>query len=163
MNRDVVLILLVGGVYVCVALAWKRLRTWQIKHWWTAGHQAIADGKPDAAAAAFRKCLRVWPAAPSFHEALGSALSQAGELEEAERELRMAVDLEPSRAQSHLNMALFYAFVSRGRDRDAVEAFARVRELDPALAEEVLAKEQVAARLEDAARCCGTTLTGTAG
>jgi tetratricopeptide (TPR) repeat protein len=105
----------------------------------------------------------VWPAAPNFHEALGTALSQMGKLEEAEQALRMAVDLEPSRAQSHLNLSLFYAFAAPGRDREAVEAFARVRELNPALANEVLAKGHIAARLEDAARRCGMTLTDTAG
>ena len=163
MNSQAVLILLVGGVYVGVMLAWRRFRMHQIKRWWTAGHDALAGGNAETAAAAFRKCLRAWPAAPNFHEALGTALSQLGKLEEAEQELRLAVDLEPSRAQSHMNLALFYAFAAPGRERDAVEAFARVRELDPALADAVLAKEHIAARLEDAARRCGTAATDTAG
>lgn len=158
MNRDTVLILLLGGVYIGVMLAWKRFRMHQIKRWWTSGHEAMAGGRADAAAAAFRKCLKAWPSAPNFHEALGTALSHMGKFEEAEQELRMAVDLEPSRAQSHLNLALFYAFAVPGRERDAVEAFVRVRELDPALAGEVLAKEHIAARLEDVARRCGMTV-----
>ena len=163
MNRDVVLVLLVGGVYVVVMLAWRRFRVHQIKRWWTEGHEALAAGRAEEAVPVFRKCLRVWPAAPNFHEALGTALSQTGRLEEAEQELRMAVDLEPSRAQSHLNMSLFYAFAAPGRDRDALEAFARVQALDPVLAREVLAKSHIAARLEDAARRSGMTLTDPAG
>ncbi len=163
MSRDTVLILLFGGVYIAAMMAWKRYRMHQIKRWWTAGHEALTGGNAEAAAAAFRKCLRVWPSAPNFHEALGTALSHLGKLEEAEQELRMAVNLEPSRAQSHLNLALFYAFAVPGRERDAVEAFARVRELSPALAEEVLAKEHVAARLKDAERRCGMTVPDTAG
>ena len=163
MNRDAVFILLLGGVYIGIMLAWKRFRMHQIKHWWTAGHEALAGGDDGAAVAAFRKCLRIWPAAPNFHEALGTALSRLGKLDEAEQELRLAVDLEPSRAQSHLNLALFYAFAVSGREREAVAAFEQVRELDPGLAKEALAQEHIAARLDDAARRCGTTLTDTAG
>lgn len=163
MNNDVVFILLLGGVYIGIMLAWKRFRMHQLKQWWTAGHEALSGGDAAAAVLAFRKFLRIWPAAPNFHEALGTALSHVGKLEEAEQELRLSVDLEPSRAQSHLNLALFYAFAVPGREREAVDAFARVRELDPALADEVLAKEHIAARLEDMARRCGTSVPGMAG
>ena len=152
MNHDAVFVLLLGGVYIGIMLAWKQFRMHQIKHWWTAGHEALAGGNAGAAVAAFRKCLRIWPAAPNFHEALGTALSRLGKLDEAERELKLAVDLEPSRAQSHLNLALFYAFAVSGREREAVAAFAQVRELSPDLAKEALAQEHIAARLDDAAR-----------
>jgi Flp pilus assembly protein TadD len=162
MNRDVVFILLLGGVYIGIMLAWKRFRIHQIKQWWTAGHAALAGDDAGAAVAAFRKCLRIWPAAPNFHEALGTALSRLGRLEEAERELRLAADLEPSRAQSQLNLALFYAFAVPGRDCDAVAAFERVRELDPALAKQALAQAHIAARLEEAAGRCGTAVPGAA-
>ncbi len=155
--NDAVFVLLLGGVYIGVMLAWKRYRMHQLKHWWTAGHEALAGGNADAAVAAFRKCLRIWPAAPNFHEALGTALSHLGKLGEAEQELRLSVDLEPSRAQSHLNLALFYAFAVPGRQREAVAAFERVRELDPALADEALAREHIAERLDEAARGGGTS------
>jgi Flp pilus assembly protein TadD len=161
--NDAVFILLLGGVYIGIMLGWKRFRVHQIKHWWTAGHEALAGGNDAAAVAAFRKCLRIWPAAPNFHEALGTALSRLGKLDEAERELRLSVDLEPSRAQSHLNLALFYAFAVPDREREAVEAFARVRELNPALADEALAKGHIAARLAEAGRRCGTTAPEAAG
>ena len=163
MSRDAVFILLLGGVYIGIMLAWKRFRMHQIKRWWTAGHEALANGNAEVAVAAFRKCLRIWPAAPNFHEALGTALSRLGKLDEAEKSLKMAVDLEPSRAQSHLNMALFYAFAVPGREREAVAAFERVRELDPALAKDALAQEHIAARMDDAARRCGATLPDAAG
>ncbi len=156
MSRDAVFILLLGGVYMGIMLAWKRFRMHQLKHWWTAGHEALAGGNAAAATAAFKKCLRIWPAAPNFHEALGTALSHLGRLEEAERELRLSVDLEPSRAQSQLNLALFYAFAVPGREREAAEAFARVRDLDPVLADEALAKGHIAARMKDVASRCET-------
>ncbi len=163
MNHEAVFILLLAGVYIGIMLAWKRFRMHQLKRWWTAGQEALVSGDAAAAVSAFRKCVRIWPATPNFHEALGTALSHAGKLDEAEKELRLTVALEPSRAQSHLDMALFYAFAAPGRDREALDAFARVRELDPALAEEALKKEQIAARLDEADRRCGAAAPDAAG
>jgi Flp pilus assembly protein TadD len=155
MSRDAVFVLALAVVYIGIMLAWKRYRMHQLKHWWTSGPAALAGGDAAAAETAFRKCLRIWPAAPNFHEALGTALSQLGKMDEAEKELRLSVDLEPSRAQSHLNMALFYAFAVPGREREALEAFERVRELDPALADEARAKRHIAARLDELVRHSG--------
>ena len=160
MSRDTVFILAVAAVYIGIMLAWKRYRMHRLKHWWTAGSEALASGHADAAVAAFRKCVAIWPAAPNFHEALGTALSHAGRLDEAEQELRLAADLEPGRAQSHLNLALFYAFAVAGRDREALDAFGRVHELDPNLAADALARSDIAARLDEAARRCGGTVPG---
>lgn len=163
MSRDTVFILALAAVYIGVMLAWKRYRMHRLKHWWTVGGEALTSGDAAAAVAAFRKCLAIWPAAPNFHEALGTALSQAGQTDEAERELRLAVDLEPARAQSHLNLALFYAFAVAGREHEALDAFARVHELDPNLAADALARGDIASRFDEAARRCGRAVPGTAG
>jgi Flp pilus assembly protein TadD len=115
----------------------------------------MATGDAANAEAAFRQCVRLWPSYSPFHEALGNALALAGQKDEAERELRLASDLEPKRAEAHLKLCYFYAFSTTDRGRDALAEFGRVQELDTDLAKSALAGGPLKERLAEIAQACG--------
>ena len=83
-----------------------------------------------AAAAAFRRALEVDPALSLARLNLGIALFYAGEQEAARKELEAARSALPDSPQAEYVLGL----IARAGDRpaDAMRAFARVRELDPA-------------------------------
>jgi Flp pilus assembly protein TadD len=79
------------------------------------GH-ALSDARqPDAAIDAYRTALRLKPALPDIRNNLGTALRQAGRLEEAERELRQA----PAAPESLVNLSSVQKELGNFRDAEA--------------------------------------------
>jgi predicted CXXCH cytochrome family protein len=104
---------------------------------WRAGQLRLADtpeahynlaildasrGEPDAAVAAYREALRIWPASYQARHNLGMLLAQLGRLDEAASEFEavLARDAVPETA-----FALGLARAQQGRWRDAIAALER--------------------------------------
>jgi serine/threonine-protein kinase len=67
------------------------------------------------------------------HNGLGSALHAKGQLDEAIREYRAAIKLDPKLAMTHNNLGI--ALKARGQLEEAVREFRKAIELDPKLAQ----------------------------
>jgi Tfp pilus assembly protein PilF len=72
----------------------------------------------------------VVPESADVHDILGVAHATSGAMDEAIREFRTAVELEPDLARAHWHLG--GALASRGRRKEALEPLRRSVELDPA-------------------------------
>ncbi len=84
------------------------------------------EGHDAAAAKAFRQALSIKPDWAEAHSLLGSTLSRAGSLKEAEDELRKAVTLKPDYAEGWYYLGQFLK--ERGREQEAQEAFRKAKQ-----------------------------------
>ncbi|NJL73388.1 MAG: hypothetical protein HC888_18580 [Candidatus Competibacteraceae bacterium] len=70
--------------------------------------------------------------------ALGAVLAQQDRLDEAERELKMAAELQPRKPGGHLDLALFYARYQPDRAEDTIRALKEAIVHAPQLREDIL-------------------------
>jgi hypothetical protein len=104
-------------------------------------------GRQDAAIGHFRKSLAIKPKAAQAHYNLGTALTMAHRLEEAEAAFRAALKLDPSYANAHNNLG--NVLLALGRGDEAVEEFREVVRLQP---KSEAAKKNLAAALQRASQ-----------
>jgi tetratricopeptide (TPR) repeat protein len=102
----------------------------------TLGDVLTVRGERDAAVAAFRRGVLLWPDDPGLHVKLGVALCNLHRYEEAEAALRAAVALEPRLVSAHFNLAIVLA--RQSRHDEAVDAYRLVIALDPDCADAML-------------------------
>jgi len=90
------------------------------------------QGRYEQAIAAYRKALSlpVYPTPEVGYYNLGRAYAQVNKLQEAEEALRTAIQLEPKLAAAHYQLGV--VLTSTGRREEAMGAFRRARDLDPA-------------------------------
>lgn len=102
------------------------------------GMDALHKRDFDSAVREFLACLALQKDFPGAHYALGVALAEAGQAEEAAQNLELAREKEPDRAEYHVSLGSVYQRL--GRDDDAKAAFeaAIVRQPDHAMAHESL-------------------------
>lgn len=75
------------------------------------------------------KAVIVKPVEPIFHLNLGSALQDAGRMEEAEASYRYALKLNPNLAEAHYNLG--NSFRARGCLSEAVESYRNALKINP--------------------------------
>lgn len=123
------------------------------------GEVLTADGKPEEAAAFFRKAIQLKPNIPETWNNLGVVLRTQGQLAEAVAAFAKSVDLNPSSAESWFNLGS--ARFDEGKSALAVESLSRAVQLKPdyAQAHNNLANALLAVgRADDAVAECHRTL-----
>jgi adenylate cyclase len=101
--------------------------------WSSRGHVLRVAGLPEEAVLSFERAIRMSPVDPLLHRSftgMGFALIELRRFDEAVVAGRKAMRQNPSYSLAHRCLAA--AFAHLGRDSDAREAAARLRELDPA-------------------------------
>jgi len=88
-----------------------------------------ALGRPDSALAASRKAQALDPLSPAVREWVGYWLLYARRYDQAIREYRSILDLDPHDASAH--MILGFALLGVGRDSEALAAFRRGGRIPP--------------------------------
>ncbi|MBM3290835.1 MAG: hypothetical protein FJY92_11855 [Candidatus Hydrogenedentes bacterium] len=102
---------------VLAAFAWQRRR---VRAAWTRGMAAYEQRDFDAVREAFGFVVKKNPGWASARRMLARGLAGLGNHAEAERELRLAAQLEPRNAEGHLDLAVFLASLERARHEEAV-------------------------------------------
>ena len=97
---------------------------------YNAGMDALAAGRTEAAAAAFRASLRHEPGFVRATDMLAVAHRRLGQLDSAEHYYRRSIALYPEGAFAYANLAVVYLL--RGRPAEAVPLYRRQVALDPA-------------------------------
>ncbi|HEV8377481.1 MAG TPA: tetratricopeptide repeat protein [Tepidisphaeraceae bacterium] len=85
-------------------------------------------GIPDSIARC-QNLLKHSPNDSALHTELSSALAKAGRTDEAQKEMRRAIELDPKNAKAHFNLANLLA--GQGKIADAMTEFETVLQLDP--------------------------------
>ncbi|MGB5325288.1 MAG: tetratricopeptide repeat protein [Pseudomonadales bacterium] len=93
------------------------------------------QGLPDEAVEMYRKSLALDPASAAAHYNLAGSLARGGELAEAERHFRSALDINPN-AQTHLSLGIVLR--AQGKLDEAVASVKQSMSIDP---DNVAAKE----------------------
>ncbi|HKP74797.1 MAG TPA: tetratricopeptide repeat protein, partial [Longimicrobiaceae bacterium] len=93
------------------------------------------------AADRFRRAVRGAPGNAYYHNNLGWALFQLGQLDEAERELREAVRLDPGRAIAYANIGEVER--ARGNVAGAIAAYERFLRLNSDPRREAIARAKL--------------------
>lgn len=81
----------------------------------------------------FRHMTALAPGSPRAHDLLGKVLLREGRSEEAERELELAIEIDPSYASAHANLG--NALFARGETGAAMARWREALEQDPELLE----------------------------
>lgn len=107
----------------------------------TAGQEALDNGDVEAAVGWFETALELAPNLQVAHFCLGLCLDELGRLEEAERRLRAARELEddPMSAYAHASV-----LARLGRTREAVEVLERLTSRVPDLREQIREDDELA-------------------
>jgi len=103
--------------------------------------QYLADtmlslGHPEQAEALLRKALRLDPKLRLAHLDLGIILAGRNNVESASAHFREAIRLDPSKADAHYRLARLLH--SQGRTAEAEREFAKVKELQSEVREDLL-------------------------
>jgi tetratricopeptide (TPR) repeat protein len=88
------------------------------------------DDARDKAMAAARKAVELDGSLSEAHRALGYAVWRSGNFDEAEKELNLAIQLDPKDPLAHLWLS--NVFGSEGKDAGGLAEIAKAQELDPA-------------------------------
>jgi TolB-like protein/cytochrome c-type biogenesis protein CcmH/NrfG len=86
---------------------------------------AMGSGRVDDAIALFRRAVTLSPISPSAHEWLSHAYLVSNRLEDAEKEIRTALELSPDLSQGWYRLGL--VLLEKGQARAALEAMQRER------------------------------------
>ncbi|MFM7149747.1 MAG: tetratricopeptide repeat protein, partial [Gemmataceae bacterium] len=86
-------------------------------------------GKNDRAIEYWKRAVEVNPFQVLFRRSLGSLLAQKKEWADAEEQARKWIELEPSSSSAH--QLLILCLLESGRNEEARQAFARLRQLHP--------------------------------
>lgn len=135
---------LVGLTILVVTLAFFASRRRRIVSKWKEGAEAFQRGDMEAAAKALRACLRLEPAWVPARRLLGRALVATHRIDDAEKELRLAAEMEPRNPDGHLDFAFFLARFAPDRPDEAIDSLARAVEHRPLLREQLLNLEPLA-------------------
>jgi Flp pilus assembly protein TadD len=82
--------------------------------------------QPRLAIALFSAAARQQPGNPRYAYVLGAALERTGRTDEAIRELKRAIEIDPSQPDPYLEMAQIYKRVGRNTDsRDMLDQYLR--------------------------------------
>lgn len=92
--------------------------------------QAQREQRPDAVAALYAQALRIAPTHPKIRQNLGGTLMAMGRTDEAERQFRIVVALQPDYALPYLGISMIAAG-GKNRLEDAAAGCARGLALDP--------------------------------
>ncbi len=92
----------------------------------------LDDDARDKAIAAARKAVELDGSLSEAHRAFGYALWRSGNFDEAEKELHLAIQLDPKDPLAHLWLSNVLA--SQGRDAECLVEIDKAQELDPASA-----------------------------
>jgi tetratricopeptide (TPR) repeat protein len=124
MNSAILGIVIVLTVVIVQVLLrqWKMVR---LKNWWHRGDEAFKAGSYQDAERSFRACVKILPLWIPARTMLAVTLSQQGRLAEAEEQMKLSAELEPRRAEGHVDLGLFYAIQFKDRIEDAIAAFER--------------------------------------
>lgn len=95
---------------------------------------------PEAAVAAQREVVNMYPEAPGYRVKLGTLLGLAGDEEAADRQLGRAIDQNPLSASLHADVGLAYQISER--EEEAIRHYERALDLDSDL-------QRARARLEE--------------
>jgi tetratricopeptide (TPR) repeat protein len=79
---------------------------------------------------AAQKAIALDPLSAEAYEALGAAYAREAQWEQAEKSFRRAIEIQPNRAESHANFAVFF-LLPLGRIREAVEQLHIAEKSDP--------------------------------
>jgi predicted TPR repeat methyltransferase len=118
------------------------------------GLRELAEGRPDAALAAFRQALAVAPALAPLHNNLGLALGQLGQAADAEQAYRAALERDPGYAPAHHNLG--EVLQRRGLLAEARACFESALRADPGLTQSLVSLGNTLAdlgHLQEAVRC----------
>src|SRR5207253_8662317 len=90
---------------------------------------AFEDKQPDLALAIARKQAQAIPDSPAVQSVLARVLQRRGDLPAAEAAQRRAVELDPRRVQSHLDLSRL--LVATGRLDQALDDASKALQIDP--------------------------------
>ncbi|MGH8047118.1 MAG: tetratricopeptide repeat protein [Chthoniobacterales bacterium] len=138
--------LVLGSLMV---LSWKQTATWRtstalwqyalahsrdnaVAHY-SLGDVYVHEGKPDEAAAEFRRALEIKPNYPFALNALGNVLMSQGNYEESSALFRRAIELQPDYAAAYSNYGNL--LVTLQRPTEAIEYLRLAAKFSPILAE----------------------------
>ena len=130
MNQIVLAITVVAGLVV-VRLGLGNLRKLRLKRCWERASAALDANDLDGAEYALRQCVRLVPLFVPARSMLGVVQARQGKLDEAEKQLRMAAELQPKEAGGYVALGLFYAGLGNERADDAVAALGKAVECAP--------------------------------
>ncbi|PYQ17315.1 MAG: hypothetical protein DMF80_01235 [Acidobacteria bacterium] len=111
---------------------------------------AFEDKQPDLALAIARKQAQAIPDSPAVQSVLARVLQRRGDLPAAEAAQRRAVELDPRRVQSHLDLSRL--LVATGRLDQALDETSKALQIDPKSAEAWLVQGQVQERKGNVAK-----------
>jgi len=142
------------GILLSVAIVaamwgYANSRGWRARRLWEQGIHAVNGQDWPAAEKVFRKCVRLVPIWTASRKLLAVALVKQNKLDEAEEQFRMASDLEPRKAEGHLDLGFFLATQRAERQEEAIDAFARAVEFDPQVREVLMKEHRLAPLLEN--------------
>jgi len=132
MDNVIVGVCVLAGI-VGFQLAMRYWRTLRMKRCWLQANEALGQGDLATAEGALRKCVGLFPLWVPGRALLGAVLARADKLSDAEEEIRMAAELQPKDARGHLGLGMFYATRQPNRVEEAIDAFSKALECDPAL------------------------------
>lgn len=84
------------------------------------GQEYVRDMQFSEAVNYLERAVRLLPSSVADHGNLGYSLLMTGRIEESERELRKALDLEPANPRTHLVMGIL-CYTAGSRDQEAEE------------------------------------------
>jgi Flp pilus assembly protein TadD len=113
------------------------------------GIDALNANAMNEAEAAFREVVRLEPIWALAYRLLGRILADRGETEEAEKNLRAAVTLEPRNSEAYADLGFFLTIKVPDRRDEAISAFAKAIELAPRLRETLANTPALSPLLED--------------
>lgn len=153
------LLVTIPGLTICLAcivyLWWRRERVLRA---WTRGVQACERGDMAAAETALRLCVDQHPEWASARRMLARALVAREEYEDAEVQLRAAVQLEPKNVEALFDLAIYLTNSPHALHDEALDCIERAIRIDPASRRKAAALDQFA-RLRELPRF--QQLTGT--
>lgn len=113
------------------------IRLWRVKRWWHRASQSMEAGDLAKASQALHRCVKLMPLWVPARILLASVQASQGNTDDAEKELKLAAQLEPKSAEGHAQLALFYATYRPERDEDARESLRLALKFDPNLRERI--------------------------
>lgn len=125
-------VLLLAG---SIGLLWSR--RYRLRKAWKDSVAALERGDFPAAERSLRKCVRQAPSWVPPRRLLGRTLVALRRFDEAEKELRLAMQFEPRNAEAYLELAVFLSNCPPIRLDEAIENLRTALHLAPALRDEV--------------------------
>lgn len=116
-----------------------------IERLWREAQAALTEQRIADAERLLRECVKEMPLFIMARRALGAVLAQENRFDEAEKELKLAAELQPRKPEGHLDLALFYARFQPERIDDAVNALKEVITHAPQLRQDIYRDARFAA------------------